>query len=314
MNLFGKIKSQFDLLKQQRKQLEKLQSRVDFCITQVQRLQGQVNQIKITLGRIESRQLQSLNSHEAAANEFQVFSQWGEDGIIQFLLRHIPIKNKVFVEFGVQSYVESNTRFLLIHNNWSGLILDSSENNINYIKSDSIYWRYNLKAVQAFITKDNINHLISSNGVSGEIGLLSIDIDGNDYWVWDAINVVEPAIVIVEYNFRFGKEKAVTIPYDEQFIRSKAHYSMIYYGASLKALCLLAQRKGYDFVGSNTSGNNAFFVRKDLRPEVIQSLTPEEGYVVGQFREARDLDGKLSYLSLQEEEAILSSLPLVEVE
>jgi prefoldin subunit 5 len=313
MDLFSKIKSQLDLLKRQEKQLEKLQSRVDSCTKQVQRLQGQVSQIQLALGRIESRQLQSLNSHKAAANEFQVFSQWGEDGIIQFLLRHIPIRNKIFVEFGVQNYVESNTRFLLINNNWSGLILDSSEKNIDYIQKDSIYWKYNLKAVQAFITKDNINDLLSQNSVTGEIGLLSIDIDGNDYWVWEAIHVVTPAIVIIEYNFRFGKEKAVTIPYDEQFVRSEAHYSMIYFGASLKALCQLADRKGYDFVGSNTAGNNAFFVRKDLRPEVIRSLTPEEGYVIGQFREARDRNGNLCYLSLPEEEAILASLPLIEV-
>jgi hypothetical protein len=152
------------------------------------------------------------------------------------------------------------------------------------------------------------------NGIQGEIGLLSVDLDGNDYWVWEAINVVNPAIVVTEYNFRFGKEKAVTTPYNEKFIRSQAHYSMIYYGASLKAFYLLAQKKGYAFVGCNSAGNNAFFVRRDLKPDYIRELTVEEGYVAGQFRESRNEQGKLNYLSLGEQEKILLSLPLVEID
>jgi hypothetical protein len=103
------------------------------------------------------------------------------------------------------------------------LVIDQNEESVRYIKNDPIYWQYNLKAVRRFITKDNINSLLVENGVQGEIGLLSIDIDGNDYWVWQAIDVISPAIVIVEYNFRFGMNKAITIPYDEYFDRAKAH-------------------------------------------------------------------------------------------
>jgi hypothetical protein len=141
-----------------------------------------------------------------------------------------------------------------------------------------------------------------------------VDIDGNDYWVWQAIDCVNPAIVVSEYNFRFGANKAVTVPYDASFVRTKAHYSNIYYGASLKALCILADRKGYAFVGCNSAGNNAFFVRKDLKPDSLKELTPEEGYVAAQFRESRDEKGNFLYLSLEEEQKILSSLPLVEIE
>lgn len=89
---------------------------------------------------------------------------------------------------------------------------------------------------------------------------------------------------------------------------------MIYYGASLKAFCLLAKQKGYAFVGCNSAGNNAFFVRQDLKPDCIKELTAEEGYVAGMFRESRDENGHLLYISHQEEEQLLSSLPLVEVE
>ncbi|MEQ8384399.1 MAG: hypothetical protein RH949_18770 [Coleofasciculus sp. A1-SPW-01] len=273
-----------------------------------------VEKLQEAVGRIEKRQLQSLDSHCINANEFRVFSQWGEDGIIQFLIDKIKVEHKIFVEFGVQNYTESNTRFLSMNNNWSGLLIDNNEANINYIKKDPIYWQYNLKAIQAFITQSNINTIIKENGLTGNIGLLSIDIDGNDYWIWEAINIVNPAIVIIEYNHRFGKDIAVTIPYKENFVRSQMHSSNIYFGASLKALYLLAQKKGYAFVGCNSAGNNAFFVRKDLKPDSIREMSIEEGYVAGKFRESRNEQGELNYLSPQEEQKILESLPLVYIE
>jgi len=300
MNIYTKIREKINLL--------------GAILDKVIAIQSRLIKIQESLGRIESRQLQSLDKLELQNNEFQVFSQWGEDGIIQMLLRHIEIPSKIFVEFGVENYTESNTRFLLVNNNWAGLVIDGSPEHISYIKQDSIYWQHNLKAVQAFLDKDNINKIISENGIKGEIGILSIDIDGNDYWVWQAIDVVNPAIVIIEYNSRFGKDKAVTIPYNPSFVRSDAHYSMLYAGASLKALYNLGKAKGYSFVGCNSVGNNAFFVRQDLKPTAIKELTVAEGYIASQFRESRDEKGNLSYLSWDEGNKILSSLPLVDLE
>src|SRR5271165_1413709 len=121
------------------------------------------------LGRIEGRQLENLPAGAIQAAEFRVFSQWGEDGILQHLLRHIEVSRKIFVEFGVENYTESNTRYLLVHDNWAGLVIDGSSKNVDFIKSDEIYWRYNLKAECAFITRENINDLIRRNGISGEI-------------------------------------------------------------------------------------------------------------------------------------------------
>ena len=117
--------------------------------------------------------------------EFKVFSQFGDDGIIQYLVNRveIPAGRRRFIEFGVENYRESNTRFLLLNNNWSGLILDGSAENINSIKNDQIYWKHELTAVHSFIDRDNINELIAANGFAGEVGILSIDIDGNDYWI-----------------------------------------------------------------------------------------------------------------------------------
>jgi hypothetical protein len=269
--------------------------------------------IREALGRIEARQLATISGGGLMAHEFQVYSQWGEDGIIQHLLRHVRVPRKLFVEFGVEDYTEANTRFLVVNDDWAGLVLDGGEANIGAIRKDDLYWRHNLKAVQAFITRENINDLLRDHGVTGEIGILSIDIDGNDYWVWESCDVVSPAIVIVEYNSRFGPERAVTVPYDPGFVRHKAHHSCAYYGASLTALVALGKRKGFAFVGSNRAGNNAFFVRRDLLAGPLVELTVAEGYVERQFRETRDADGRLAFPTPEEEAALVGSLPLVEV-
>jgi hypothetical protein len=283
-------------------------------LERINSVEDRLNRMQLSLGRIESRLAQSLAMDDIKNNEFQVFSQWGEDGIVDYLIRNIKVEREIFVEFGVENYCESNTRFLLINKNWSGLVIDGSLENIQHIRQDSIYWKYNLKVVQAFIDEDNINNLLIENGIAGKVGLLSIDIDGNDYWIWKAIDRISPAIVIIEYNSRFGMDKAVTIPYSPSFVRSKAHYSCLYAGASLKALVDLGKDKGYSFVGSNAAGNNAFFVRTDLKPSNVRELTLEEGYVASQFRESRDKDGNLSFLSWAESDDVLGSLPLVNLD
>ena len=244
--------------------------------------------------------------------EFKVFSQWGEDGIIQYLINQIPIENKSFIEFGVEDYREANTRFLLMNNNWKGLIFDGSKKNIARIKKDNIYWKYELTAASHFITRENINDIIEMSRFKGNIGLLSIDIDGNDYWVWGAIDVVRPRIVICEYNNVFGNTKAVTIPYDPAFVRTKAHYSNLYYGASLPAICYQAEKKGYDFVGSNSAGSNAFFVRKDLSNK-LKILSAEEGYIESHIRESRNKDGSLSYIGGGRRIELIKHLPVIDV-
>lgn len=270
--------------------------------------------------RVESRQLGHHPTPDLKANEFRVYSQFGEDGILQFLFRHIPVANKMFVEFGVEDYRECNTRFLLVNNRWSGLVMDGSEDNMAKLKADPVYWRYNLKALQAFVTVDNINQILSDNGVEGEIGLLSIDIDGNDYWVWEAITVVRPTVVVIEYNYRFGTEDAVVVPYDKAFDKNCAHPSAVYYGASLRALCHLAQRKGYLFVGCSSGGVNAFFVREDKKPEAVRQVSVEDGYVEGQHAEVQDPNGtpmfgvKLVKMPLEEQKRLLMDLPLVFVD
>jgi len=286
--------------------------RIKRLIKKLNSYESRFNNIELALGRIEGRQLEKKVSSHINDYEFKISSQWGEDGIIQYLISNIEIKNKIFVEFGVETYQESNTRFLLQNNNWSGLVIDGSENNIEYIKKDPIYWKYNLKAECAFIDKDNINNLISKNGISGDIGILSVDIDGNDYWVWESIDCISPRIVICEYNSNFGYTYGISVPYCKTFYRTEKHYSNTYYGASIDALESLAKSKGYSLVGSNTAGNNVFFIRNDLVGD-LKIHTAKEAYVKSQFRESRDKNGQLTYASIEENLKIISDEEVVVV-
>jgi hypothetical protein len=246
--------------------------------------------------------------------EFSVFSQFGDDGIIQHIVRAVdpPPESRTFIEFGVENYREANTRFLMVKDNWRGLVMDGSVANIESIRRNDWYWRYDLTAIAAWIDRENINELLATSGFAGPIGLLSIDLDGNDYWVWEAITV-DALIVVVEYNSVLGSGLAVTVPYDQQFSRFTAHHSGLYFGASLKALVLLGERKGYVFIGSNSAGNNAYFVRHDLSSR-FPNPTPDEGYVESAFRESRDLDGNLSFTGGSARRGLIGHLPVVNLE
>ncbi len=272
------------------------------------------NRILIVQSRI--REFQKISQISCLKEvEFQVFSQWGEDGVIQYLISHLDIPNPAFVEFGVENYVESNTRFLLMNNNWRGFVLDQNRKNISYIQKSDLYWRYNLTAKCAFITKDNIWNLIREAGFEGDIGLLSIDIDGNDYWIWEAIpsTLISPRIVIIEYNSVFGNKNAISIPYRDDFRRAQAHYSHLYYGASLKALWWLGKRKGYVFIGSNSTGSNAFFVRQDVA-QGFPNLRWDQDYIESQFRESRDKNGNLNFLNGSARLDVINDQLVVDIE
>jgi hypothetical protein len=272
-----------------------------------------LERIQEALGRIEGRQVAANPTTSFSEAEFRVFSQWGEDGLIQYLVARVPSPNKVFVEFGVENYIESNTRFLAMNNCWSGLVMDGCSANVEFIRRDSISWACNLKSVTAFITRENINELLEFNGIQGDIGLLSIDIDGNDYWIWEAIHCVSPRIVICEYNSVFGPTARVTVPYDPAFIRDKAHHSKVYYGASIAALELLGRSKGYTLVGGNSAGNNAFFVRDDLIA-AAKPVNTIDAYKHARFREFHDQHGRLTFNNFESQLATIGELMVVDLD
>lgn len=269
----------------------------------------------LALGRLLSEASRTKGRIQSLAEvEFKVFSQWGDDGIIQWLAGNLEFPNRTFVEFGVENYRESNTRFLMMNNNWSGLVMDGSEANVAQIVNSEYFWKYALSAKAVFIDTDNINGLLSSSGLAGEVGILHIDVDGNDYWIWKAIDAISPIVAILEYNSVFGTDRPITIPYDKDFQRTRAHFSNLYYGASLSALNRVSAHKGYSFIGCNSAGNNAYFVRKDKLNDAVREVTLEEGYVLSMFRESRDKEGRLTYLAGPDRLEAIRGMPVCNVD
>lgn len=244
---------------------------------------------KINIGQMQAAaNNEKQNIRNLADIEFGVFSQFGDDGIIQWLVNKLPIPNKTFIEFGVENYREANTRFLLINNYWSGLVIDGSDANVNEIKADQVHTFYDLQAVCSFITTDNINDLISSAKFAKQVGVLSVDIDGNDYWVLQAINNIEPVIIICEYNSLFGFEHSYAIKYKADFVRG-TEYPFQFYGTSLKAAYNLSKEKGYSFIGCNSAGNNAYFIKNEFMQYLsIKEKSLQEGYNFSNFTEVYD--------------------------
>jgi len=279
-------------------------------------LSARIDETRILTARILIRQMKERGILESLKEaEFKVFSQFGDDGIIQYIVHRTGIspEEESFVEFGVGDYSESNTRFLLLNDNWRGLVMDSDAGRIASLRNSDLFWRHDLTAVPAFVNRENLDDLLHAHGFERNLGLLHIDIDGNDYWVWEALGGASPVIVVMEYNSVFGPERAVTIPYDPSFRRTRAHHSNLYWGCSLKALCLLGEKKGYAFAGTNSHGNNAYFVRKD-RAGNLRLPGPETGFVASRFRESRDEKGRLTYLSGKSRLGPIAHLPLFDLE
>jgi hypothetical protein len=200
--------------------------------------------------------------------EAQIYSQSGEDGVLAEIFRRIGTTNRHFVEFGVGNGLENNTAALLL-TDWTGLWLEGSDTFYHSIAKTfaPVIATGQLKAHHAFITAENIEQHLRDNDVPEELDLLSIDIDGNDYWVWRAITAFKPRVVVIEYNATLGPAVSKVMPYapDRVWDRSTA------FGSSLKALELLGTTKGYSLVYCNITGNNSFFVRHDLRGDRFMS-------------------------------------------
>lgn len=264
-------------------------------------------------GRIACRQLPRQQPIGALADvEFRVFSQWGEDGIIEWLVDHVAVPSTTFVEFGVETFREANCRFLLLNRNWRGLVMDGSADSMAALRREPLYWRHELTAAAAFVTAENINDLLTANGAAGPLGLLSIDIDGNDYWVWKAITAVEPAIVVCEYNPVLGDRAPVAVPYDPAFTRFRGHHSGLYFGASIGALRHLAEQRGYAFLGTNSNGINAFFVRRDLAGPALALIGEARAYPA-RHRDSRNTQGELDYTAGLRRFELIRHLPVVDV-
>ena len=207
---------------------------------------------------------------------FRVYSQFEEDGKLLFVFSVIGMSNKTFVEIGSDDGVNSNSANLYFNFGWHGLFMDGNPKSVKRgVKFFNKYphpWYYKPKFVCAKVTRENVNDLIEGAGYSGEIGLLSIDIDGNDYWVWDAITVIDPQVVIIETHNEFGMNNIV-VPYDPNYSFPGKHPD--YHGASPVAMNKLAQKKGYRLVGANELGFNFIFVKKGLADKELPEVSVE---------------------------------------
>ena len=207
---------------------------------------------------------------------FKVYSQSDEDGIIQEIFKRIGTSSRTFIEFGVETGVECNTVKLLVEG-WSGLWIEAAAKYVVEIEKHfgPFLAQSKLRLSQNLITAENINTVFEQGGMSGDIDLLSIDIDYNDYWVWKALTTVKPRVVVIEYNATLRPPMSLVVPYDP----TRSWDGSNYFGASLEALVRLGREKGYRVVGCNYAGANAFFVRDDLAgSHFLDPATAEEHY------------------------------------
>jgi hypothetical protein len=199
---------------------------------------------------------------------FRKYSQNSEDGILLFIFSLIDVTNKKCVEICASDGIQSNTANLIINHGWRALLFDGNVELVN--KGKKFYathpdtFTHPPLFVHAWVTKDNVNDLISSNGFTGNIDLLSLDIDGVDYWVWDSLNIISPRVVVAEVQCIWGAEKSVTVPYQDDFRAQYVKGFGVYSGASLPAFTKLANKKGYRLIGIERYGFNAFFMRDDV--------------------------------------------------
>jgi len=207
---------------------------------------------------------------------FKTYAQNDEDGIIQEIFRRIGSTERTFVEFGVESGVECNSAKLLVEG-WRGLWIEARSDHGNVIRRRFAPFldRRKLTLLESLVSAENIDALLAEGGMAGEIDLLAIDIDYNDYWVWKAVTVVRPRAVVIEYNASLRPPLSLTVPYDPQ-----GHWDgSNFYGASLEALVRLGAEKGYRIVGCSIAGVNAFFVRDDLcGDKFLEPATAAEHY------------------------------------
>jgi len=214
-----------------------------------------------------SKNLDQINNFE-----FRITSQNNEDGIIQHIFNKIPT-NKYFVELGFGTFQSNSLN--LIQNGWNGLLIDADKNKCLEMRRCINYFfpKNEIKILNKKIDVENVNDLIYSNITSKVIDFLSIDVDGNDYWILNKINTDSINLICCEYNPWIGRDVKKTIPYDKNFI----YKGDFYFGASLNALTSLLKPKKFDLIAVESSGTNGFFLKNDFSSS-FQILSPIDSF------------------------------------
>ena len=276
-------------------------------------LTPEISNFKFALG--QSAILASRQSYFKVKNlwdaEVKVYSQWGEDGILDYICELIELAKPRVLEIGAGNFLECNSRFIAEFRNASVVAVDARADLLN-APLHSLKWKNHIELVNEWITPDNINSIIEyAEQNINSVDIFSLDLDGNDYWILESANLSQFKIVVVEYNALFGSSHEVTVPRNDRFERHKQHASGLYYGASLKAFVELLEHKGFIFIGTNRSCVNAFFIKKNLRSKFeTLKIHDLDKYVDSTIRESRDSFGKLSFLAGIDRNIAIESLPL----
>ena len=238
---------------------------------------------------------------EFAATGLSVSSMQGEDGHLLHIFKQIGVSNREFVEIGIQNGLECNTANLAFNFGWSGVLVEGNPHDAALAKKNYCCFP-KVNVVESFVTCENVAELLKSAGANAKADLFSLDIDGNDYWIWEALADFHPRVAVLEYNSAFGPTEAVTIPYQSDFKCGGGKQSRLYYGASLSAMNALARRKGYALVGCSDLGPNAFFVRNDALMGSLKAVEPRDAYRASYLRRFNKKDAEA-----------LFGLPLVKI-
>ena len=240
------------------------------------------------------------NIKDIDQTNYKVFSQNGEDGIIQYLIKILKLNHIKFVEIGTEDYSESNTRYIFQTMRCDGLIIDPLKNLETIVRKNiPEFWKNKLTILNKFVTPENINSLLDNNNFQNNIDLFSLDIDGIDYWIIKKLKKNISKIFVAEYNPYFGPDLEITVPNINNFNRTSYHHSNLCWGVSLKSLIKIMIEKNYTFVGSNDLRNNAFFVSNDHIDKIkIKKLNLENlfEFTNATYRESRDQNGNLSFI------------------
>jgi hypothetical protein len=206
---------------------------------------------------------------------FRTFSQYDEDGILHYIFSLIGTTDRRAVEACAGCGYECCSANLIVHHGWDALLLDGDPRNCelsrNFFTTRADTLLTCPQVVHAWIEPDTINDLVRSNGYEGEIDLLTVDMDGIDYWVWKALDAVRPRVVLVEYQPWFGPDEPYTVKNIKGYRYDPAKPG--YVGCSLAAYVNLAREKGYRLVGCNRNQLNAFFVRDDVGRDVLPEVS-----------------------------------------